>query len=54
MEEEFKNHICECEDCGYKPLKHFEVCPKCNSQAFHRCIPKIEQKIENEDVKDTK
>jgi len=35
LSEECQNHICKCENCGYEPLKHFEECPKCKSEAFH-------------------
>ena len=45
-----ENKRAECEDCGYKPLKYFERCPKCNSEAYHKSesVPKIkndEEKI---------
>lgn len=36
LNEECKKHICECENCGLYPLKHFEKCPKCGSESFHK------------------
>jgi len=38
--EECRKHECECENCGYYKLKHFQRCPKCFSEAFHRYPPK--------------
>jgi len=41
LNEEEENKICECESCKYKPLKHFEKCPVCYSEAFHNGIKEI-------------
>lgn len=38
MDEECKDHKCECEGCGTYPLSHFEKCPRCFSEAFHKVI----------------
>ena len=40
LDEERINHICECENCGYYPLKHLEKCPKCKSEAFNTYPPR--------------
>lgn len=39
LTEECKKHVCECENCGHFPLKHFEKCPHCHSESFHRYPP---------------
>jgi len=44
LSEEYKKQICECESCGYHPLKHLERCPYCNSEAFHRYKAKYNKK----------
>jgi lipopolysaccharide biosynthesis regulator YciM len=35
LDEKRKKEICDCENCGYKNLKHFEECPKCRSISYH-------------------
>lgn len=35
LTEECKKHECSCENCNFYPLKHFQKCPKCYSEAFH-------------------
>jgi lipopolysaccharide biosynthesis regulator YciM len=37
LSKERQKDECVCE-CGYKTLKHFERCPKCNSEAYHTTI----------------
>jgi len=47
LSEEEQKHICKCEGCGFKPLKHFQRCPKCYSEAWHSIINhNIKQKAE--------
>lgn len=47
LDKERLKEICECV-CGYYPLKHFQRCPKCNSEAFHKVI----KKINKDDIKE--
>lgn len=44
LNEEQENEVCYCEDCGYKPLKHFEECPNCLSRAYHLAIKEPKKK----------
>ena len=52
MKEEKHKNIekdeCMCENCKYSPLKHFECCPKCESEGFHITI-KIDKKIKEKE-----
>jgi len=41
---------CNCENCGYSKLKHFQRCPKCYSEAWHNVIKNtLKKKNEVED-----
>jgi Zn finger protein HypA/HybF involved in hydrogenase expression len=42
--------VCECENCKYKTLKHFEECPKCFSRAYHKTIIEYKEEVDEERV----
>lgn len=51
LNEDCQKHECECENCGNYPLKHFEKCPKCFSESFHKVIFKEGEKEKDEETR---
>lgn len=36
LDEKRKKDICVCEDCNFGDLSHFQICPICKSESYHK------------------